>query len=539
MKKLLYILTISILLSSCTSHDEILEQLEDIKTIGNQDPRLALSMLDSVDVGTESEYVKAKYDLLNIRLNDKADILPTSSHEIKRLVKYFNEYGTDADRQEGYYYLGSVLRDLQDYPSAIEAFLQSADVATVMEAPCDSLMLRNTYSNLSYLSNQVQDNKRFLDYSKKEYEISIQINQLRIPAIIHLADAYLFADSIDLAVDYYNTALEIIKDNNVIEEDIIRNLLSQFSYIGDIEKAGECKKLLDDYCSSRNITYKQLYSGSLLAISKYYDRIDKTDSAIYYYQVILNRRDNYLSMFDASRHLFSLYSILNQKEEAIQAGLRFVEISDTLNLGLRQEMSATVNNLYKYNKDKEEEIRIIEENHRYQNTLAWIVFSIIIASLIITILVIYNRNKYLQKIVLLSNRIVNIETEKTDLSNQLQDSVEQNKTFIRILTQSQMEMVDKDIIFTLKQSSDGKKTMTNNDWMCLYYAVDKEYPDFKEKLLQRIDVFTEKQMQLCYLLRIGLSKQQIMNITGLSRPTVWRWDKKHDWISKEALTEQE
>lgn len=535
MKYLFFILTLSTLFFSCTSNSEILSRLNGIKTIGNQNPELALNMLDSVDVSKESDYIQAKYNLLFIRLSDKADILPTSSKDIKSLVKYFNEHGNDADRQEAYYYEGSVQRDLQDYPSAIEAFLKSAEVASNMKGLCDSLLLRNTYSNLSYLSNMVQDNKRFLIYSKKEYEISNAINQILFPAIVHLADAYLYADSIDKATEYYNIIFDAIESKQTLDIDVLSSLLMQYSYIGDICKAERIKDILDAYCSKNRISPYHLDGKTLLAIGHYYESINKLDSSIYYNQTILKRGDNHLRMFDASRHLFRLFAKTNQKDEAIQSGLRFLEISDTLNLGLRQEMSATVNNLYKYNRDKEEEIQLIEENHRYHNTLEWIVFSIIIASLIITILIIHGRNKYLQKIVLLSNRIAFIEDEKTDLSNQLQDTHEQNKTFIRILAQSKLEKLDKDIIFTLRQSSDGKKTMTNNDWMNLYYVVDQEYPDFKEKLLQRIDVFTEKQMQICYLLRIGLSKQQIVNITGLSRPTIWRWDKKHDWISREAL----
>ena len=37
-------------------------------------------------------------------------------------------------------------------------------------------------------------------------------------------------------------------------------------------------------------------------------------------------------------------------------------------------------------------------------------------------------------------------------------------------------------------------------------------------------------MQVCYLLRIGLSGVQIRNLTALSRATVWRWVKKYDWV---------
>ena len=68
------------------------------------------------------------------------------------------------------------------------------------------------------------------------------------------------------------------------------------------------------------------------------------------------------------------------------------------------------------------------------------------------------------------------------------------------------------------------------DWKQLYQAVDELYPTFKDKLLKELGTFTEQQMQVCYLIRIGLSKPQIQNMTNLSRVTVWRWVKKYDWV---------
>ncbi len=32
------------------------------------------------------------------------------------------------------------------------------------------------------------------------------------------------------------------------------------------------------------------------------------------------------------------------------------------------------------------------------------------------------------------------------------------------------------------------------------------------------------------LMRAGLSKPQIQNMTNLSRVTIWRWVKKYDWV---------
>ena len=53
-------------------------------------------------------------------------------------------------------------------------------------------------------------------------------------------------------------------------------------------------------------------------------------------------------------------------------------------------------------------------------------------------------------------------------------------------------------------------------------------------MLQELGTFTEQQMQVCYLMRIGLSKTQIQNMTNLSRSTVWRWVNKCNWVYAEG-----
>ena len=113
---------------------------------------------------------------------------------------------------------------------------------------------------------------------------------------------------------------------------------------------------------------------------------------------------------------------------------------------------------------------------------------------------------------------------------QLSEKMNQNMTFIKLLHQSELEGTAEDVIYAIRQSSTGKKNMKAADWKQLYQAVDELYPTFKDRLLKELGTFTEQQMQVCYLMRIGLSKPQIQNMTNLSRVTVWRWVKKYDWV---------
>ena len=82
-------------------------------------------------------------------------------------------------------------------------------------------------------------------------------------------------------------------------------------------------------------------------------------------------------------------------------------------------------------------------------------------------------------------------------------------------------------------SANGLMNMTKENWKQLYNAVDELYPAFKETMIEHLGEFTEQHMQVCYLMRIGLTNLQIQHITNLSRVTVWRWTKRFSWITEQ------
>ncbi len=180
---------LAILFASC-SKEGPLDKMEHIKMVGNDHPKQALAMLDSLEqeVRRGSVYAQKKYDLLHIRLSDKANILPKSDAKIKELVEYFGKKGSDQEKQEVYYYAGSVYRDLQDCPRALEYFYKSTDFA-IGHPDCDSIMLRNTYSNLNFLQYRVQNYKEALAMSKEELRISKELGTEDVVDHMHVGAA--------------------------------------------------------------------------------------------------------------------------------------------------------------------------------------------------------------------------------------------------------------------------------------------------------------------------------------------------------------
>lgn len=257
----------------------------------------------------------------------------------------------------------------------------------------------------------------------------------------------------------------------------------------------------------------------------------------------------------------------------------FFQISDSLNLGKRQEAAATISNLYKYYRDKEEELGLKEEKKEYEYWLTKICLLalVLISSSIGYIL--YSKNRHLKKVVNLMKILEKANLDRETLTSVIQQKnielkdaetiinktsceliekqkalsslnceleqitselnvkeqllsikIEQNKSFVRLLHQAELENTAEDVIVTMKRSATGRKSLSPNDWNQFYKAVDEIYPDFKSLISQKIDRVTDEQIKFCYLMRAGFTKNQIQNITGLSRVTAWRWEKKYEWV---------
>lgn len=560
---------------SCSDRHE-LEELERIKTVGDKNPAKAKIMLDSLGInsGVMSDYVNNKYELLRIRLDDKADKMPSSDMVIKRLVAYFEENGSIREQQEAFYYAGSVYRDLQDTPQSLLYFLKSIECVE-NEKCCDSIMLRNTFSNMNDLYYNVQNYKDAVRMAQKELEMSKKMNTDLIIPYLHVGTAYLAQDKLQQACAAFDAVFDKIVHSDDIAgyQDALVYLLCDYSVMGLLPKAKQCFSLISP------TSMEDVSDISCMAFAQYYELCNKTDSAIIYGNLLLDKGKNIYNMYDVSKLLFRIYNKQEDAQRANHYAKVYMQLSDSLDFGKRQELAATVNNEFKYHLDQKKEQELKEEKEQFRNVLVVVTVITIFGASAAYVAFVRKRNHHLNEMVRLSTELQRVSNGEKELikiigqkekdleesklcleksinelsyvkhelqrvnaelldydealktkERQLSERMEQNKTFMKLLHQSDLESKAEDVVYAIRQSSTGKKNMTATDWKQLYQAVDELYPSFKERLLNELGNFTEQQMQVCYLIRIGLSKAQIQSMTNLSRVTVWRWVKKYDWV---------
>lgn len=592
MKK--HLLTSLLLLASlagCTnygSHGE-LKKMEEIKHLGDSNPRMALSSYDSLkkDIMKAPTYVRNKYALLGVRLRDKADIMYTSDYCIIPLIPYFEKNGTNRERQEVYYYAGSVYRDLQDTPRSLEYFLKSASCAE--NGKVDSVMLRNCYSQLYIQYMRTQDFKNALHAGEKECEIAKSIGQLDDLSLNHQFNAYMqmtnYKKLSPLAYEILKNECELPASQR--DAGALTDLLYAFCAVNDKQNADRCYAMISSL--KRNYIKKSTMDFYL---GRYFELVGPTDSCIFYYQRAL-KQGSLTCQYDASQRLFFLYDRLGNMEQAYEYASKHVDISRELDLGKRQEMAATVNNQHQYYRNKGEEERIKKENEK-KNTWLWglslgalALISLIYASYIHKN---FQFKKRLQKIsdtlggstgdrkkkkketqmlkqiqkdaetVKKRQEEMERELEKAQSDARLQKElrekqarekerlekdmeqtrknaeetlqeaqklIEHNTNLLRMTRLTELTKSEKDIAETIRKASLGKQTLTAKQWDELYSFIDQQCPEFASHLSANFGTLGEIQARTCYLLKLGLTTTEICNLMeGCSRSTIWRWKKR-------------
>ena len=418
--------------------------------------------------------------------------------------------------------------------------------------------------NLNILFYRVQDYQHALPMAQEEYRLSKEQNKANALVLIHVGASFTRLDSINEAKEAFRSALRLFKGKPIAEQqEVLCSLLYHFSRFGMSSEAQECDDIIKGY---KDWTFDE--PDYYLAKGEFYTLTRQMDSAIACYQKILQDSTNLVGMYDASKLLFLLHDEQGDALQANRYAHLFVQVSDSLNLGERQELTAKVNNEYQYHKNMEEERKAKEGKERYRNLLIGCSLLSAIVILALILLSVYRRNRQLKALLAAQNELTRMKRDKQMLEEEvtqkeaelkdaseslektkedlglvneelahyneelkrkeamLTDKIEQNRTFMKLLHQAELETTAEELVRAIRMSSEGKRKMTSADWRQLYRAVDELHPTYRDVLVQKLGKLSESQMQVCYLMRIGLSNSQIENLTNFSHATIWRWVKK-------------
>lgn len=556
MKNLIYTLLFSMIaLYGCLEKEngKLLCILNEIKTMGDTLPVVAMEHLDSIRpmFDNETEYMRNKLALLDIRLHDKAYLPHTCDSTIKRICAYFESHGTAKEQQEAYYYMGSTYRDMNDYPNAVTAFLKASYIAE-QNCDIDTAIWETSYSQLAFIYNFQYNYQEALEAILKSLNVAKSVKCDNERTYMSVATSYYRNNDTINAVKYFDKAIEhIIKKGYKRENaDIIASAMGKYASYGDKEKAEYCYNLL------KNAPKDSYPFNYLVNASIYHEHFSSPDSAATMNETLYYTTELLEAKYDAARWLTIYYTEKKEYEKAAEYAIRFIDANNKIIEKRQFEYTNNAKNFFQYHRDKEEELTITKK--AAHDRLNLIIGAVVFVFILFFGAIFYYRNKkkMLDMILDKENKIksakelireknakiaaekLEIERKQRELElltenstwlnkqlesaeNDFRQLVAQNSELTRFSLMSKATGDAKKLVEKCKSASKGKYHLSDDDWKELLGAIDTLYPDFTYEVQAKFKKISEPMLRVCYLLRIGLTGPQITNLTGYPRQTVW------------------
>jgi|GEM_PF-5598119 len=429
---------------------------------------------------------------------------------------------------------GECAQDQSDKAKALDYFLKGVKIA---EKIVDSVRMGISYHNLGYLYYGKDDENKATYYINKaikirqalgeeySYDLAMTYNVLGL--------GFQQFKQPDSALYYLEKAKDIDPSENAL---IITNSNMAFVYVGlkkyekaiplfeesiKIARNQKDYKTLSSHFQNLGYTYRQL---------KEYDKaIALTDSAIFYAQAIGNKRQ--LENEYYSRH--TIHKLKGDYKKAYEDYKLSITYLDSIHNIEELNRFTALDLNYQFEKEKEVAALALQAEES-KKRLYFILLSIVLLLGLFIVYFLVKDKK--QKIILAKKEIALKEMEKiksdfalVNRENELKKVVIENSITEEVLNKTlddikeiitfENETQRKLALRSLSVSLLSEKT-TQKDTISLQSYVDKVEMEFKILLDQKFPILKPKEKQLLYLIKLGLTTNDITKVLNTTISSV-------------------
>ena len=503
-----------------------------------------LSQLDS-QMADEPEETRMYHRLLTLAAEDKLYVPHTSDSLIREIVRYYEGYGDSDKLMMAYYYQGSVWRDMNDAPRAIDCYHRALEAGR--HTRCSDLLI-SIYSQLGTLLAYQGVYDESLQATRTALALCRQYRDtLSSPFFLrNIGRIWDIRRNKDSVYHYYNAALQQARYNqdSVMIEAVLLELGAISLSFNEVDTA----KMLLEKVKHRN-DRKRFFHGIL---GRIYSREGQRDSA----RVYFNRALPYAGL----RQQVTLHEELARLDyaegryaEAFSHASQSMALRDSVTSLTETEEVAKINALYNYHRTEEMNRQLEQRNRRQRGWLYGIVSAALLAACATAV---WLRQKK-HEAALQRQKIRNLEAEQyrrseayraesrrqlAELEAQLCKAEKDKDTARRELLETRHALLElsaaKDrieqqerglLVSQLHRSSvyaffhkaaHEEVRITAENWQELRAAIDAAYDDFTGRLYSLCPHLSEMELHICWLIKIQLSPKDMAQVVGRSQSAV-------------------
>lgn len=545
---------ILVLLGFCAcGHKPYPQSLIIADSLTNACPDSAITLLKNIEntLQTEPETTQMYYRLLCIKANDKAYIPHTSDSLILPVLHYYIEKGDEQHLPEAYYYAGRVYRDLGDAPQALEYFEKAAEAL-----PEDGgyKLKSKIYSQMGTLFAYQSMYAEALEMYKRggEYDEILKDSVGMVFTLRDIGNMYKELGKEDSTLAYFKEASRLSRLLQRI--DLFNMLQSQLAFIyTDLQKYDSARTALQN-------ALKDIEQPNRSAIyniaARFYDVTNQTDSAIWYYNELLDFGSVYAKQ-TACRRLLELTLKQNDTQQATGYLNNCLLYTDSIQKLTQTETIHRMHSLYNYQLREKENIQLKTENRNKTLLIGMISGSLLIIIISFIAYRQYSRRKTLELKQQLE-KLRTIEKENQDKIESLEKYKSQKEVLEKRLAdinppednvqkkqlgqkiellnhilqqqaiEKEQEKDAQDCLFCSEiykklqeraNSARGEAYITSEEWNIVKGLMSPAYPIFFERLYS-LHTPNENELHVCILLKLQFRQADIARLLQLKPESI-------------------
>ena len=447
------------------------------------------------------------------------------------------------------YMLGCVYRDRGDAPMALHYYQKAVSQADTTDADCDFHTLCRIYGQMSSLYHRQRSPQLELEAERKAYAAAMKAKDT-LAAISYyecMAGAYYAMGKKDSALAIVENSISqyakmkerglaaaemgVAADFYIKKKDFKRadSLLKQYeAYSGFFDRNGKITPGRESYYYTKGL---------------YYQGVQKLDSAIYFYRKLLNPRLDIEDVEMGYKGLMSVYHHLGMSDSTLKYADLYTQANDSANILHSADEITRTQALYSYNESQRVAAEKSAEANRYKFLL--------LISLAAFILFAHLINRYIKKQKRLkseemaainakyANTLEQYETAQKEFDALKQSSeqflakkqqdIEQLQEALALYQADKVNpadwglersLLEGDIVKELRQLAAHVQTPTDQQWQSLHATVSKHLPDFYSEITKPQHHLTEKEINVCILIKLRFIPTEIATLLDLTKQRV-------------------
>jgi large-conductance mechanosensitive channel len=492
------------------------------------------------------KHFRMQYRLHLLNALNKVDTLFRSTDEAQALTDYFVDKGTPNEQMLAYYLLGRAYFDTHEAPIALHNYHIAAERADTTAEDCDYRQLSRIYgqmSNIFYQQNLMQESLECEDISiKYGWRSKDTLNALRSMAgkifiykqLQKSDSAILICDKVfkwlrqmgykNFAAGYLASVIRELVDNNEISK--AQNYMN--IYESESGYFDSCQNIV----KGREVYY---YTKGY-----FFSKIDKNDSAEYYFRKELLNGKDYNNQNAAARGLALLFQKKHMPDSAAKYALYSYDMNDSVYAQMATTDVKQMQAMYDYSRNQEIARQEKEKAEKEHNkviilTLAFFILALVVAFVIREIREIrkrqkVERRKYQENVLLLAKTqtdVIKLRSYGQELSQMV---AEKEKEALRLAgeidTYKEKIGLQKESAETMLQLSehyDNLRKMaakglllSEDNWQQIYMMTIEVLPNFYKYVSSQKLKLSDKEFKICILIRLHFIQKEIANMLGVS-----------------------